>query len=334
MMPSSFSFVQYLLLLVVVGSNIISVVEARRLNQPSALSSSLSKNEAEELMSVRQLQPGEPNYGLTRSEHVTMYGYADEAGWYGGDYYDGGDYNRGEHGCPWEDCSFYNRQAQDAATTGQQLSGGVPVGGTTAAAAAATRPGAAYNNAYTTNAYTNNGNTAAAGRPGAYSAYYNIGGPVDTYNSNNNGGYNSYSPNANNQQYYDTNTYVSNTQYTNNNNNNYPTHYNNNNNNNNYYAQQDNNNNSYNNHDYYDYYSPQDSYSYYNTNYNYNYPQQQQQHGYHYNYWWTEEEVYYKGGIETVSQDFPFHHCNRCTVFVNWLSYPLVFMYINFMLLQ
>merc|ERR1719491_1267515 len=59
----------------------------------------------------RRLQPGEPNYGLTQSEHLTGYGWADEAGFFNGEWYDGGEYQRGEHGCPWEECDFYETNA-------------------------------------------------------------------------------------------------------------------------------------------------------------------------------------------------------------------------------
>merc|ERR1712028_215069 len=57
-------------------------------------------------------QPGEPNYGLTPSEHQQLYGYEDEAGWYGNEYYDGGNYARGRYGDPWGNPMFYAANPQ------------------------------------------------------------------------------------------------------------------------------------------------------------------------------------------------------------------------------
>eukprot|EP00537_Pseudo-nitzschia_pungens_P015345 CAMPEP_0172399864 /NCGR_PEP_ID=MMETSP1061-20121228/42906_1 /TAXON_ID=37318 /ORGANISM="Pseudo-nitzschia pungens, Strain cf. pungens" /LENGTH=236 /DNA_ID=CAMNT_0013132867 /DNA_START=50 /DNA_END=761 /DNA_ORIENTATION=+ len=58
----------------------------------------------EDLQSRRKLPPGQPNYGLTPSEHQNLYGYVDPAGYYGNyGYYDGGDYARFTYGNPWGD---------------------------------------------------------------------------------------------------------------------------------------------------------------------------------------------------------------------------------------
>ena len=55
-----------------------------------------------EQQSRRQLPPGQPNYGLTPSEHMRIYGWRDDAGYYGRyGWYDGGEYERGTYGNPW-----------------------------------------------------------------------------------------------------------------------------------------------------------------------------------------------------------------------------------------
>merc|ERR1712238_352490 len=59
----------------------------------------------------RHLPEGQPNYGLTQSEHYDQYGWADEAGNYGQyGYYDGGEYARGTYGNPWGDANYYRNQ--------------------------------------------------------------------------------------------------------------------------------------------------------------------------------------------------------------------------------
>mmetsp|Transcript_23071 Transcript_23071/g.63967 ORF Transcript_23071/g.63967 Transcript_23071/m.63967 type:complete len:111 (-) Transcript_23071:8-340(-) len=64
----------------------------------------------EDLQSRRKLPPGQPNYGLTPSEHQGLYGYVDPAGYYGDyGYYDGGDYARFTYGDPWGDANWYQR---------------------------------------------------------------------------------------------------------------------------------------------------------------------------------------------------------------------------------
>jgi hypothetical protein len=63
--------------------------------------------------SHRKLPPGQPNYGLTKAEHQRIYGWVDEAGWYGQyGYYDGGEYERGRYGDPWGDGDFYRTRPE------------------------------------------------------------------------------------------------------------------------------------------------------------------------------------------------------------------------------
>mmetsp|Transcript_10788 Transcript_10788/g.22936 ORF Transcript_10788/g.22936 Transcript_10788/m.22936 type:complete len:198 (-) Transcript_10788:2280-2873(-) len=71
----------------------------------------------------RKLPEGQPNYGLTPSEHYDLYGYVDGAGQYGEYYYDGSDYERGTYGHPWNDPNWYNRY-QNAAGSGTYSSSG------------------------------------------------------------------------------------------------------------------------------------------------------------------------------------------------------------------
>eukprot|EP00536_Pseudo-nitzschia_multiseries_P015295 jgi/Psemu1/291934/fgenesh1_pg.853_\ len=64
----------------------------------------------EDEQSRRKLPPGQPNYGLTPTEHYTLYGYIDQPGMYGQyGYYDGSDYGRGTYGHPWGDPNWYDR---------------------------------------------------------------------------------------------------------------------------------------------------------------------------------------------------------------------------------
>lgn len=123
-MKLSFHFIQCLFL---AGT---LVVEARRLGQ-TRREVEYDEEEVQNKV-VRKLQPGAPNYGLTPSEHEVLYGYADGAGVYGGEYYDGGDYARGTYGDPWDNPSYYafNPQLDFVAGGGgaQGRPGGAPPG--------------------------------------------------------------------------------------------------------------------------------------------------------------------------------------------------------------
>ena len=112
-MNLSFRSIQILFL---VGVIALTVIDAKRLGQPGRNAVVVEDEEAAATTVVddaaRQLQPGEPNYGLTPSEHQTLYGYMDEAGWYGNEYYDGGNYARGKYGDPWGNPMFYASNPQ------------------------------------------------------------------------------------------------------------------------------------------------------------------------------------------------------------------------------
>merc|ERR1719162_1382536 len=103
---TSLTVVQCCLLLV-----LLSVTSARRLNQQPEVEGGEQSATPSSQESRRQLPEGQPNYGLTKSEHQDQYGWADEPGYYGEyGYYDGGDYARGTYGNPWGDANYYNTQ--------------------------------------------------------------------------------------------------------------------------------------------------------------------------------------------------------------------------------
>ena len=112
-MNLSFRSIQILFL---VGVIALTVIDAKRLGQPGRNAVVVEDEEAAATTVVdvdaRQLQPGEPNYGLTPSEHQQLYGYMDGPGWYGNEYYDGGDYARGRYGAPWGNPMFYASNPQ------------------------------------------------------------------------------------------------------------------------------------------------------------------------------------------------------------------------------
>lgn len=68
----------------------------------------------DEEQSRRKLPEGQPNYGLTPSEHMEIYGYVDRAGMYDMGYYDGGDYERFEWGSPWGNSNYYRERGGSA----------------------------------------------------------------------------------------------------------------------------------------------------------------------------------------------------------------------------
>mmetsp|Transcript_24772 Transcript_24772/g.58149 ORF Transcript_24772/g.58149 Transcript_24772/m.58149 type:complete len:199 (-) Transcript_24772:96-692(-) len=92
---------QSLLLRIIVGFCATAAVAASGLRGASD----------EDVQFRRKLPPGQPNYGLTPSEHQQIYGYVDQPGWYGEYYYDGSDYERGAYGNPWDDPDYYETSA-------------------------------------------------------------------------------------------------------------------------------------------------------------------------------------------------------------------------------